>query len=314
MKRIPIWIDCDPGVDDAAALLLAHRLPEVEIVAVSAVSGNVCLEKTLRNTLSLREFMGAEFPVYRGAERPWRREALDASRFHGVEGLGTATLPFPKKSAEPVPMWDALYEAACRFEGTLQVVTMGPLTSLATAFAKYPDLPQKLRGIALMGGAAVGGNSTPCAEFNIHVDPEAAQTVFRSGCHIVMCGLDVTEKAFLTEADLDEIASTGDKGGVFLRESSCELLRLNMQAGAGGWCIHDSIPLWYLAAPELFTAQEAGVYVETQGTLTRGKTITDLYSDFKFPEKNALVVLDVDRDAVVRRTKALFQSKTNGAL
>lgn len=306
MKRIPIWIDCDPGTDDAAALLTAHRLPELEIVGVSAVAGNVCLEKTLRNALALREFMGADFPVYAGAAQPLMRPAQDASEYHGSEGLGPVTLPQPVKAAEPEPMWDALYAAACRYAGELEVVTLAPLTSLATAFAKYPDLPGKLRRVSMMGGAAVGGNCTASAEFNIYADPEAAQLIFRSGVKVVLCGLDVTLKAYLTEQELETIAAAGDPAGVFLRDVSRDILWLNVAAGSGGWCLHDAVPLWHLVAPELFTAREAGVFVETQSTLTLGKTVTDLYSDFKFPQKNALVLLDLDRAAFVRRVSALF--------
>lgn len=306
MKRIPIWIDCDPGTDDAAALLAAHRLPELEIVGVSAVAGNVCLEKTLRNALALREFMGADFPVYAGAEKPLCRAPLDSSEFHGKEGLGPTSLPLPVTHAEPEPMWDALYAAACRYAGELEVVTLGPLTSLATAIAKYPDLPQKVRRVSLMGGAAVGGNCTPSAEFNIYADPEAAQLVFRSGCKLVMCGLDVTLLAYLTEEELDTIAASGDPGGIFLRDCSRDILKLNVAAGSGGWCVHDAVPVWHLVAPELFTERPAGVYVETQSAKTLGKTVTDLYSDFSFPEKNASVVLGLDRAEFVRRMTAIF--------
>ncbi len=306
MKQIPIWIDCDPGTDDAAALQVAHRLPELHIVGVSAVAGNVCLEKTLRNALALREFMGAEFPVYAGAEKPWRRAPLDSSEFHGKEGLGPAALPLPTKQAEKEPMWDALYAAACRYEGELELVTLGPLSSLATAIAKYPDLPQKLRRVSMMGGAAVGGNCTPCAEYNIYADPDAAQVVFRSGCRLVMCGLDVTLKAYLTEQELDTIAASGDAGGIFMRDSSRDILKINVRAGSGGWCLHDAVPIWHLVAPELFTEREAGVYVETQSELTLGKTVTDLYSDFKFPQKNASVVLDLDRAEFARRMMTMF--------
>lgn len=248
--------------------------------------------------------MDADFPVYRGAARPWLREPCDATAFHGAEGLGTASLPLPRGTAEQLPMWDALYAAACRHAGMLHVVALGPLTNLATAFAKYPDLPNKLAGISIMGGAAVGGNRTPCAEFNIYVDPEAAQVVFRSGVPVVMCGLDVTEQAYLTADELEALAAS--RAGCFLRDSSRDALRRNVAAGAGGWCLHDVVPLLHLAAPELFTAREAGVFVETKSELTRGKTVTDLFSDFKFPEKNALVVLELDRTAFVQRLHALF--------
>lgn len=307
MTKIPVWIDCDTGVDDAVALLVAHRLEALEIVGLSTVAGNVALEKTTRNTLAVCDLAGAEYPVHPGATKPWLQACADASAFHGADGLGGAVLPEPKRSAEKSLMWDALFAAAQRLDGALTLVATGPLTNVATALAKYPQLAALLSRIVLMGGAAVGGNRTPCAEYNIFADPDAAQAVFRSGVPIVMCGLDVTHQAYLTPAELDALCEKSTAVTRFVRAATANAMKFNMAAGLGGLCLHDVCPLLYLAQPALFGGEEAGVFVETRGTLTRGKTVTDLYSDFRFDTKNALVLLTLDRARFVRAVAHALQ-------
>ena len=201
MAEHRIWFDCDTGVDDAIALLTAHRQPGLEIVGLSTVAGNVTLGHTTENTLKICGLMGADYPVYSGAPGPLRREREDASSFHGADGLGGAVLPAPRRAPEQTPAWDALYEAAARMPGELTLVATGPLTNAAIALTAHPALRSLLRSIALMGGAAVGGNRTPCSEFNIHADPDAAEIVFSSGIPIIMCGLDVTEQAWFSPAE-----------------------------------------------------------------------------------------------------------------
>lgn len=305
MKRIPIWIDTDPGVDDAAAILVAHRSPALQIVGISTLAGNAPLGVTTHNALALCAFLGADYPVYRGAAQPWLRPYLCGADFHGADGMGGYRLPEPTYEAEKLPMWDAFRAAAEASEEPLTVVTLGPLTNLATAFAKYPDLPQKLDRVVMMGGAAVGGNRTPCAEYNIFADPDAALAVFRSGARLVMCGLDVTNDAWLTGDELEVIGRQGRLGSL-LCESSRSILQKNLETGHPGWCIHDTVPVWYLLHPEWFTAREAGVYVETRSELTRGKTVTDLFSDKKFPGKNATVVLSIDRERFADAMREVF--------
>ncbi len=301
MAKISVWIDCDTGVDDAVALLVAHRLEALEIVGLSTVAGNVALDKTTRNTLAVCDLAGADYPVCPGAAKPWLQAYADASAFHGADGLGGASLPAPKRSAEKTPMWDALFDAAQRHPGTLTLVATGPLTNVATALAKYPQLTSLLARIVLMGGAAVGGNRTPCAEYNIFADPDAAQAVFRSGVPLVMCGLDVTHQAYLTPAELDALCEKDTAVTRFVRAATAGALHFNMSAGLGGLCLHDVCPLLYLAQPELFGGEMAGVFVETRGALTRGKTVTDLYSDHQFDTKNALVLLTLDRARFVEQ-------------
>ena len=309
MNKLPVWIDCDTGVDDAIALLVAHRLDTLQIVGISTVAGNVPLEKTTRNTLKLCDLMGADYPVYPGAAQPWLREYHSAVMFHGEDGLGGAVLPEPSREAQSEPAWDALYRTTKQYPGTLELVAVGPLTNVATALVTHPELPQLLHRIVIMGGAAVGGNTTPSAEFNIYADPDAAQTVFRSGVPIVMCGLDVTLQAYLTPADLDEIGAHGTAVTRFTRECTHTAEHFCHDVfGLPGVSMHDTCPLMYLAHPELFSGQEAGVFVETQGDITLGKTVTDLYSDHQFEEKNALVLLKLDRDAFLRHLKAALYS------
>lgn len=297
MNQLPVWIDGDPGVDDAAAIMVAHNREELQVVAISAVAGNAPLEKTARNALCLCDMLGADYPVYRGASGPLMREYADGAEFHGADGMGGVTMAEPKREAEKEAACDALYEAAKKYEGKLCVVAMGPLTNIALALSKYPDLKDMVDRIAIMGGSVTRGNRTPCAEYNIFADPEAAQILFRSGAKIVMCGLEVTERAYLTPAELEALRST--EKGEFYYQASKHILEKNLEAGHPGFCIHDVCPVLYLAKPEMFTGEMAGVFVETLSELSLGKTVSDLYSDKQFEEKNTFVVLDLDRAAFV---------------
>lgn len=300
MNRIPVWFDTDMGVDDAAALLVLNRLETVEVVGISAVAGNVELFHTYDNVRKVCRLIGSAVPVYKGADKPLFKELQIAAYVHGADGLGGAVLPPSEAPEQPLAAWDALYQAARTAEGRLEIVAVGPLTNLAIAFGKYPKLKDLVKRILIMGGAAQGGNVTPSAEFNIYVDPHAAQMVFKSGVPVVMCGLDVTEKAYLTRAEVEETGGRDTPVCRFFRDSTRELVKYHEDWGNPGLVLHDVCPVLFLEHPEIFRGQEAGVYVETRGTITTGKTVTDLWSDKEFPEKNAFVVLDVDRPAFVR--------------
>ena len=210
MKKIPVWIDCDPGVDDSAAIFAALQLEQLDIKGVSAVSGNVLLDKTYPNARDLVAMGGrADIPVYKGAMSPLRRESVTAAYVHGDNGLGGAELP---KSDAPEPTktaWDALYDAAVEAKGELILIAVGPLTNIGLALAKYGDLPKLIKKAVIMGGSATMGNTTPAAEFNVYVDPEAADMLFASGIPVVMCGLDVTLKAMVMPDEIDTLAEYG---------------------------------------------------------------------------------------------------------
>ncbi len=305
MEKRRVWLDCDTGTDDAAAILCANQLPELEIVAISAVSGNVELEKTYRNALRLNRLMGTNYPVYRGAERPLVREARYGHLYHGENGLGGVELPLPDGwTEETEPAWDALYRTAKALNGELEIIATGPQTNLALAFLKYPELKRYLRRIVFMGGAARGGNCTPSAEFNIYADPEAAQIVMQSGVELVMCGLDVTNQATFTAEDLERIGAKGTVAARLFRD--CLQTPLKAQRVPGRTRLHDVVAVLYAARPELFSGKMAGVAVETRGTITLGKTVTDLFSDKKFEKQNAMVVLGLDHEAFQRTVQELI--------
>lgn len=297
MTRIPVWMDCDTGTDDAVAIMLAHALPEIDLRGISAVCGNTVQENAFWNTHRINGLMGTRYPVYPGAKQPLMKPLVTAAYVHGENGLGDVELPIPEGAALPeICAWDALYACASAMPGELRLVATGPLTNVATAFVKYPDLPGLLHSVAFMGGSAGRGNTTPAAEFNFFADPHAAQMVLRSGAKLVMCGLDVTQQAYYTLEQLDALAASGTRAGAFTRDCNMRAWRVLSRVGQAGFCMHDSCPVMYLAHPELFEGRMAGVVVETRGTLTNGKSVTDLYSDMQFPFKNALVLLKVDRE------------------
>ena len=297
MSKIPVWIDCDPGVDDAAAIILAADRKELNILGISTVAGNVPLSLTTANALKLGDLVGQAYPVYAGADRPLLRPYHDGRDFHGAEGFGSADLPVSLRQAEEEKAWEGLYAAAKANPGTLELVTMGPLTNIAIALETYPDLPKLVHRILMMGGSVTRGNRTPCAEYNIFADPEAAQAVFRSSIPIVMCGLEVTEQAYILPEEWAALEDSFSEKTRFFHKASTHILEKNLENGHSGFCIHDAVPIFYLVHPELFEGETAGVFVETQSDLTLGKTVTDLYSDRQFEEKNAFVVLKIDREA-----------------
>ena len=206
MKKFPVWLDCDVGVDDAIAIMTAHALAEIDLLAISTVSGNAPLSATFPNAHRMNGLMKTHYPIYKGADRPLLVEPQYAAAFHGENGLGDVELPLPEDAVmNDTPAWDALYDCAKQHPGELRLIAVGPLTNVAIALTKYPDLKTLLHTILIMGGAASGGNVTPAAEFNIYADPDAAQIVFKSGVPIVMCGLDVTLQAVLTPEDWDVV-------------------------------------------------------------------------------------------------------------
>ena len=294
-KPIPVWLDTDPGVDDAMAMGLLFAIPEYDVKGVSAVAGNVALEKTFQNARNLAAFFGRrDVPVYSGASRPLARSPRTAAFVHGENGLGNMTLPESDAPVETTPAWDALCAAAQGAAGELVLIAVGPLTNVALAFEKHPSLPKLLQRLVIMGGSASGGNATPAAEANIFCDAEAADMVFRSGVPIVMCGLDMTLKTVMSPAELDKL---GELNPVckFLRDAAQHGLAYSRAHGVDGMALHDPTAVLYPLYPDLFSGREAGVVVETKDSETYGRTVTDLWSKAPFSCKNALVMLAVDR-------------------
>ena len=246
--RQPVWIDSDAGIDDAMALILATKLDHIELAGASAVCGNAALAVTFRNVRNVLALAGRkDIPVYPGAEKPWIVPLRTDSAAHGKDGLGGYVIPESDAPKESEHAWDAIYKAACTYSHELRIVAIGPLTNIANTIIKYPEFPKLVKEILIMGGAIVGGNSTPAAEFNVLSDPHAAQCVFKSGIPVVMFGLDITWQMKLVKEDLDEIGSYGKPWSRMLAEASMCTMRLHVQKGYGEVVfLHDSCPVKYL--------------------------------------------------------------------
>ena len=290
-------MDVDTGVDDALALLLALSSPEVELVGVSTVAGNVPLQRTTDNTLRLLQWAGRDdVPVYAGAERPLVRDAVAADDVHGATGLGAAHLP----QASTSPAGDGvefLLNTLQARPGAVTLVATGPLTNLARAEAQVPGVLRQARQVVIMGGAVqVPGNITPTAEFNFYADPHAARQVLASEAEMVLVGLDVTEQIWLEQAALQ--VCTGPRAA-FCR-AACEPVIAFESAhyGFAGMHVHDPVALGAALWPQLFHTQQLWVDVETTGELTVGQVVVDqraLASDQERLGRPVACAMDVEQ-------------------
>jgi inosine-uridine nucleoside N-ribohydrolase len=292
-----ILIDCDPGHDDAIALLLALASPEVEVLGVTTVHGNQTLEKTTANALRVLELAGrTDVPVAAGADRPLERDLVVAAHVHGESGLDGPVLPEP--STRPVEQHAADFLAERIVEGAVLVPT-GPLTNVAILLERHPEAAARLGEIVLMGGAIAEGNMTPAAEFNIWADPEAAQAVFRSGIDVTMIGLDVTHRALLTSDDAERLRATG-RIGSFVADLVEFFKRYHEETyGWDGAPIHDAVAVAEVIQPGLVTTRLRNVEIETVSELCRGRTVVDLWRRTgRAP--NARVGVGIDAEAFFR--------------
>jgi inosine-uridine nucleoside N-ribohydrolase len=293
MTPIPIVLDCDPGHDDAIALLLALASPEVELRGVTTVAGNQTLEKTTANAIRVLELAGREdVDVAAGAGRPLVREPFVAAYVHGETGLDGSDLP--PAHGEPVAQHavDVLAERV----GGITLVATGPLTNVALLLARYPDVrPER---IVLMGGAIAEGNVTPAAEFNVWADPEAAKRVFASGLDLTMVGLDVTHRALVRAEHKERLRAAGRVG-----RTVAELLdfydRFHREVyGFDGSPIHDAVALAYAFRPDLLETRELNVEVDCESELCRGRTVVDVWRR-SGRDANAHVAVGIDAPAFV---------------
>ncbi len=298
MAPRPMIIDCDPGQDDALALLLALASPEeIELIAVTAVAGNVPLALTEVNARKIMALAGCQgVPVHAGCERPLVRELVTAEMVHGKTGLDGADLPPPTTPLAPGHAVEALIRhLRARPERSVTLCPVGPLTNIALALRLAPDILPKIREIVLMGGAVGVGNITPAAEFNIYVDPHAADIVFRSGAKITMLGLDVTHKALVSPSRLAAIKALGTP----VSEAVVGLLSFynifDQAKGEGqGAPLHDPCAVAYVLRPELFGGRRCNVTIDL-GELCLGRTVVD-WRGRSGKAANAMVIDDIQAD------------------
>ncbi|KAF0677438.1 nucleoside hydrolase [Profundibacterium mesophilum] len=297
---LPIIIDTDPGQDDAVAILLALASPEIEVLGLSVVAGNVPLELTARNARIVCELAGrTDLPVHAGCALPLRRPLVTAEQVHGKTGLDGPVLPEP---AMPLAQGHAVDFIIDTLRGraarSVTLCALGPLTNIATALERAPDIAERIGRIVLMGGAYFEvGNITPAAEFNIHVDPHAAASVFACGAPITVLPLDVTHKALVTRARNDAFRALGTPAGRAVAEMTDFFERFDLRKyGSEGAPLHDPCVIAWLLAPQIFSGREVNVEIETTSELTMGMTVADWWGVTDRPV-NALFIGDLDADA-----------------
>jgi pyrimidine-specific ribonucleoside hydrolase len=309
MSRAVI-LDCDPGHDDAISLILALSTSELDIMAVTTSAGNQTPDKTLNNALRILTLLNRyDIPVAGGAIKPIARELIIADNVHGESGLDGPKLPVPGFTPQSKNAIQLMAEKIAASPTPVTLVPTGPLTNIALLLASHPELHSNIDRIVLMGGTAGSGNWTPAAEFNIYVDPEAADMVFKAGIPITMCGLDVTHEAQIMDQDIERIRAINNPAA----QCVAELLDFFMiyhrdpKWGFNGAPLHDPCTIAWLLKPALFTSIDCWVGIETKGEHTQGMTVVDRYQLTDNPV-NTTVLIGIDRvgfvDFIVERLQS----------
>ena len=298
MTARKIIIDTDPGQDDAVAILLALASPEeIDVLGLTCVAGNVPLELTAKNARIICELAGrSDLPVFAGCDRPLGRDLVTAEHVHGKTGLDGPDLPDPVMPLQEKHAVDFIVDTLrAQPVGTVTLCPLGPLTNIATALQRAPDIAVNIREIVLMGGAYFEvGNITPAAEFNIYVDPQAAEIVFKCGAPIVVMPLDVTHKALVTAARNDAFRALGTPAGIAVAQMTDFFERFDKaKYGSAGAPLHDPCVTAYLIRPDLFSGRHVNVEIETTSELTMGMTVADWWG-VTGRDPNALFVGELD--------------------
>ena len=292
---VPILLDCDPGIDDAIAILTAAH--HGHLVGITTVNGNAGIDHTTHNALITTQIAGIDVPVHRGAARPLVEPPLDAARIHGPTGLGTVDLPPLDVDVVSEDAPGFISEMARRIDG-LHLVAVGPLTNVALALARDPDLPDLLAGVTIMGGAAQMGNVTAAAEFNIWADPEAAAITFRDAAPVTMVGLDLTQQIVCGDEESGRIRDGGTAGSQFTADLLDFYIARNREQGRAGASVHDAYAVLVATHPQHFEIRRHPVEIETGGRHTRGMTVVDRKTHASGPVE-ADVVVTAEAGAVV---------------
>ena len=290
LKRRPIIIDTDPGIDDAVAIAAAVFCESLDVKLISTVSGNVSINHTTKNAKKLVEFFGKDIPVAQGSSRPLIKEIEDASHIHGETGMAGYEFPEPTKELHKKNSIEAMKDVILSSEEKITIVPIGPLTNIALLLKTYPEVKENIQEIVLMGGSSGRGNHTPAAEFNIYADPEAAKIVLSQGIKIVICSLDVTSIATLDLETINKLRNMNKIGEMFYS------LFNHYRGGSvseGGLNMHDLTTIAYLDKPELFEKVETFVDVETAPGYTEGFMIVDFKGFYK-KEVNATFCTKID--------------------
>ena len=299
MSKINVWIDCDPGIDDAIALEAAAASQDaLHIHGISTVAGNQTIERVTNNALALSSFLKLDVPVVRGAEGPLTRAKEDAGHVHGETGLGNTVLPKTEKQAEKGNTFQLIRDAIMNLpeDEKMTLVPVGPLTNIALLLKVYPEVNTRIKEIVLMGGGTFG-NRTPTAEFNIWGDPEAAKIVFDSDLPIVMCGLDVTHKSGLDRNQVEAMFTSQNE----VQQAFGDMLKFYFDSPAyinsDLVHIHDAVAVIYVTNPEIFKGIQVSVDVDCTDDINRGMTVCDLRKTAPEAGRNVTLLNDIDLTA-----------------
>ncbi|MBR2801587.1 MAG: ribosylpyrimidine nucleosidase [Erysipelotrichaceae bacterium] len=296
MEKRKMILDCDTGHDDAIALMVASKHPQIDLLGVTVVAGNSTLPKTLRNTLNVVQHLGLEVPVYAGCDRPLVRDQDVADDIHGESGLDGPVFPELHIQAQEKHAVLYLIETLLASEGDITLVPVGPLTNIAMAMRLEPKIVPLIKEIVLMGGAVGLGNATPAAEFNIYADPEAAHIVFTSGVPVTMMGLDLTNTALADMKVIERMEALGNKAGKLFGDIMRFTFHSQAVNGLSAGPVHDVTAVTYLVAPELYQTKKMYVQIDTnmQGPCY-GRTVCDMNNRYhKEPNVNVGLAIDLE--------------------
>lgn len=299
MKKIPVIIDCDPGHDDAIAILLALASEKIDIRGITIVGGNQTLEKCLNNTLKFLSHLGMDLPVSVGAKGPMLRDLIVAPYAHGESGMDGPVLAEPTLKPCKLNAIELMEKTLRESKDKVTLVALGPLTNIAIFLCAHPELKEKIDKISLMGGTTVIGNRTPTCEFNIWEDPEAAHIVFTSGLPIVVCPLDVTYQAGINDEEVNVIRAIGNKASLFFADLLDFFSQYHRKFGRLFTPLHDPCAVAYLIDETLFETKDVYVEIDRDGELTLGSTVTDLSCRYH-DAPNCKVALKIDRERFVK--------------
>lgn len=294
MEKTKIILDCDPGHDDAVAIMLAANSPAIDLLGITVVAGNQTLENTRRNALRVVQWLGVDVPIYAGCGRPMIREKITAGDIHGESGLDGPVFPPLTRELEAEHAVNFIIRTLMSSEGDIAMVTTGPMTNLAMALRMEPRIAEKIKRIVLMGGAYTNGNVTPAAEFNIVADADAAYVCFTSGCPITMVGLDVTRKALCYPEIVARMGKIGNEASRLFVDLMGHFCRTQKEIfGWEGGPLHDPVTIAYLIDPTVLTVKPMNVQVDVRSVQSYGRTNCDFFGYLGLPN-TADVAIDID--------------------
>lgn len=309
MEKTKIILDCDPGHDDAVAIMLAGKHPAIDLLGITVVAGNQTLEKTARNALHVTQWLGIDVPVYAGCGQPMIREKIVAGDIHGESGLDGPVFPPLERKVEDLHAVDFMIRTLMASDGDITVVTTGPMTNLAMAMRMEPRIVEKIRRIVLMGGSYQNGNVTPAAEFNIFADADAAYVCFNSGRPITMVGLDVTRKALCYPEIVERMAKVNNGASRLFCDLMAHFCRTQKEIfGWAGGPLHDPITVAYLIDPTVLTVKPMNTQIDIRSTTSYGRTNCDYFGYLQLPA-TADVAIDIDVDKfwdIVQQTLSYY--------